>query len=94
MCAALGITDEQTLSPTIAAVRALNILVHDARDLIPIAEAHRRRQIAQRLNTIASQLDACRTRLVQEGPDYIETAWAWVDSGRLALANYRLVLVP
>ena len=92
MCAALGITDDQTQSPTIAAVRALNLLIHDARDLIPIAEARGRRHMAQRLNTIASQLDACRTRLVQEGPDYIETAWAWVDSGRIALANYLVVL--
>lgn len=92
MCAALGITDEQTQSPTIAAARALTSLVGDARALIPIAQKKRRRQIAHRLTIIAAQLDACRTRLVQDGPDYIETAWAWVDSGRLAIANYRLVL--
>lgn len=92
MCAALGIADEQRTSPTIAAARALTALVGDARALIPVAEKKRRRQIAHRLTIIATQLDACRTRLVQDGPAYIDTAWAWVDAARIAIANYRLVL--
>lgn len=92
MCAALGIADEQQTSPTIPAVRALTDLVETARALTERAQVKRRRSIAHRCGVIASQLDAARTRLVQEGPDYIDTAWAYVDAGRRALANYKLVL--
>lgn len=92
MCAALGITDETEQSPTIAAARALSDLVDKARNLHARAMDKRRRDIANRCMVIASQLDATRTRLVQDGEQYIDTAWAYVDAGRVALRNYALVL--
>ncbi len=92
MCAALGIADEQQQSPTIAAVRALTDLVDTARATRDRALVKHRREIANRCQVIASQLDATRTRLVQDGDDYIATAWAYVDAGRVALRNYALVL--
>lgn len=90
-CAALGMTDNEQ-SPTIAAARALSDLVQTARATRDRALEKRRMPIAQRCQVIVSQLDATRTRLVQDGPDYIPTAWAFVDAGRVALRNYRLVL--
>lgn len=92
MCAALGIADEQQTSPTIAAARALTDLVDTARATADRAALKRQRTIAQRCQVIASQLDAARTRLVQDGPEYLDTAWAYVDAGRRALGTYRLVL--
>jgi hypothetical protein len=77
---------------TLPAVRALSELVDDARWLIPVAIACKRRHVAHRLAVVAAQLDACRTRLVQEGDSYSATAWAWVDAGRTAIANYKLTL--
>lgn len=91
MCAALGIT-ENRLSPTVAAARALSDLIDTARTLLPIARQRRRRNIEHRLNVIIGQLDATRTRLVQDGEEYITTAWAFVDAGRSAIATYKLVL--
>lgn len=92
MCAALGITDETEQSPTVAALRALSDLVATARTLRDKAVTKRRREIANRCQVIASQLDATRTRLVQDGDQYIDTAWSYVDAGRVALRNYALVL--
>lgn len=92
MCAALGIADEQRTSPTIAAARALTDLVDTARALSTRATTKRRPGIAHRCQVIAAQLDATRTRLVQDGTDYLDTAWAYVDAGRRAIGTYKLVL--
>jgi hypothetical protein len=92
MCAALGIADEQEQSATIAAARALSDLVDTARATRDRALEKHRREIANRCQVIASQLDATRTRLVQDGDEYIATAWAYVDAGRAALRNYAMVL--
>jgi hypothetical protein len=78
--------------PTVACARALSALVDDARAMIPEAVAARRRHVAHRLAVVVAQLDAARTRLVQDGVDYLECGWAWVDAGRQAVANYRLIL--
>lgn len=90
-CAALAMTDHEQ-SPTIAAARALNDLVDTARATRARAIQKRRRAIAHRCGVIEEQLDATRTRLVQDGPEYINTAWAYVDVARIALRNYKLVL--
>lgn len=39
---------------------------------------------------IRLQADAARTRLVQDGTEYLPTAWAVVDACRIALAETRL----
>jgi hypothetical protein len=92
MCAALGIAEEQEQSPTIAAARALSDLVETARVFRNLAKDKRRRDIAKRCQVIAVQLDATRTRLVQDGDEYLDTAWAYVDAGRRSLGTYSLVL--
>lgn len=83
---------EVKIAPTIAAARALTDLVDTARVLIPIAEKRKRKNIQHRLGVIVAQLDATRTRLIQEGADYIDPAWAYVDAGRRAIGTYRVVL--
>lgn len=80
------------MSPTIAALNVLNDLVNVCRDLLKVALRRGRRDIAARLSIIASQLDATRTRLVQDGREYIDTAWSFIDAGRVAIRNYRMVL--
>lgn len=80
------------MSPTVTALAVLNDLVDSSRSLIPVAEKKGHTKVAHRLAVIAHQLDATRTRLVQDGPEYIDTAWAYIDAGRVAIANYRLVL--
>lgn len=80
------------MSPTIAACRALNDLVDEARASSKRARAKRRNDIAGRLDIISAQLDATRTRLVQEQTPYLDTAWAMIDAARKALALYRPVI--
>ena len=38
------------------------------------------------LLAIANTLDAARTRLVEDGPEYLDAAWAFVDAGRKQIA--------
>lgn len=80
------------MSPTTAAARALTELVDTARALTDQARKRRRGDIAHRLTAISTQLDAARTRLVQDGAEYIEPAWAYVDAGRRAIALYRVAI--
>jgi len=62
-------------------------------DLVETARRHRDETPADRpgwrhqWEHIAQQMDATRTILVQEGDEYLETAWALVDSGRLTIAR-------
>lgn len=75
---------------TIAATRALSDLVDSAR-----AQAERAARLdhpAARLRHIVRTLDSARTRLVQEGIDYLDTAWAFVDAGRVQLARAKVAL--
>jgi hypothetical protein len=70
-----------------AALTALTDLVETARkhrDETPESRPGWRHQWEH----IAQQMDATRTTLVQEGDDYLETAWAMVDSGRLTIARH------
>jgi hypothetical protein len=39
---------------------------------------------------ISKQLDAMRTLLIQEGDIELDQGWAYVDAGRLSLANLAL----
>jgi Na+/phosphate symporter len=80
------------MSPTTAALVALCDLVDTARDLAAVALKRRDKHRAARLHQIAQQLDATRTRLVQDGEDYIRTAWAYVDTARRMLAIHKQVL--
>jgi hypothetical protein len=71
-----------------AALEALGDLVATARTHADVERLNRRTGWAQNWDTLASSLDAVRTRLVQEGDDYLEVAWAFVDSGRLTIARH------
>jgi len=63
-------------------------------DLVEVARKHRdetpdnRPGWRQQWDHIANQMDAARTALIQEGDDYLETAWAMVDSGRITIARH------
>jgi hypothetical protein len=62
-------------------------------DLVDTARKHRDETPENRIgwrhqwDNIAQQLDATRTTLVQEGDDYLDVAWAMIDSGRLTIAR-------
>lgn len=77
------------MSPTIAAARQLTELVHAARAAAIRSRAAGRPDLARRHEITATQLDAARTRLVQEGSDYIVTAWATIDAARALIASRR-----
>lgn len=64
---------------TRAALTALTDLVDTARAMILDAptEVTKRSAIS-----LAHTLDAARTSLTQEGDDYLESAWAFIDAGR------------
>lgn len=56
------------------------------------ARAERCRQagdfgLAREYDAIGHTLDGARTRLVEDGVEYLEAAWAFVDAGRRALAD-------
>ena len=72
---------------TLAALRALNDLIETGRMLEPVA-----RRVcppaAHELDGTLERLDAVRTRLVQDGADYLDEAWAFVDGGRRMIAAY------
>jgi hypothetical protein len=83
---------ENTQSPTIAAIRAASDVVDAAWSAHAHAVHKRRRDLAHKCGVIAVQLDATRTRLVQDGPAYIDAGWSMIDAGRVALANVKRVL--
>jgi hypothetical protein len=77
---------------TSAATDTLTDLVQSARQLSSRAITARRHGLGGRILTLACDLDATRTRLVQDGPDYLEAAWAFIDAGRRILAGYTVQL--
>lgn len=77
---------------TIGMTNALSDLVLTSRELQARAYKTGLVVMAMRLNSMALQFDAARTRLVQDGPEYLSTAHAFVDAGRVAIANYRLLI--
>lgn len=81
------------MSPTLPALNALTELVDAARATRDRADRRRRRDIAHRLEVIAIQLDGARTRLVQDGREYLPRANAMIQAGRTAIRNYQHALV-
>lgn len=76
---------------TVAALRALNDLIETGRMLEPVArrvDTNTADQLAGSLD----RLDAVRTRLVEEGIDYLDEAWAFVDGGRRIIAGHGIYL--
>lgn len=59
-----------------------------------VADAHAKFEpvCVEQASRIRQQADAARTRLVQDGDEYERTAWAVLDTCRIALAETRLRL--
>ena len=66
---------------------ALTDLVDTARTRAQTSEDHGDTRRARALLDIATTLDRARTILVEDGDDYLDTAWAFVDAGRRTLAR-------
>lgn len=71
----------------LAALAALADLVDTARRRARTAHAHHDEHTACAYATVADTLDRARTILVEEGDDYLDAAWAFVDAGRLTLVR-------
>lgn len=69
-----------------ACLRALTDLVDTARHRARVARWKRAPARERHFEGIAHTLDRARTRLVEDGSDYIEAAWAFVDAARKMLA--------
>lgn len=78
-----------TDSQTIAAARALTSLVDAADAFAQRCDTLDWPMRAGRIREIRTTLDAARTRLVEDGPNYIDAAWGFVDAGRRQLASHR-----
>ncbi|SDP07054.1 hypothetical protein SAMN04487788_1932 [Microbacterium testaceum StLB037] len=76
------------MSTTIAAARALSDLVATARERGLNARELGIQRPAYGLLNIAIDLDSARTRLIQEGDDYLDAAWAFIDAGRRMIADH------
>ncbi|WP_270353438.1 hypothetical protein [Microbacterium testaceum] len=70
------------MAPTKVATDALTDLVHTARSRGWEAKRAGLTHTAYALMRLAADLDAVRTRLVEDGPDYLDAAWAFIDAGR------------
>lgn len=78
---------------TLAANRALTDLVETARELELITRGNMGLlDMGQEIAKVINTLDTVRTRLVQEGPSYLDEAWAFVDAGRVVVAGYGIEL--
>lgn len=80
------------MSLTAPALNALSEFVDDARTTADRAAGMGLAQTCRRIESLALDLDAARTRLVEDGPDYLDAAWAFLDAGRRILAQYRIQL--
>lgn len=78
------LTQAQTTKP---ATDALTELVAEARKLRDIEAGHGQPLRAAAFEGIAHTLDAARTRLVEDGVEYLDAAWAFVSGARVMLAN-------
>ena len=76
----------------VACTEALTDLVDTTRIMAIECDARGWIGSAHTLDTIAMQFDSTRTRLIQEGDDYLAVAWAYVDAGRLTIAQHRTKL--
>jgi hypothetical protein len=74
--------------PQAAAFDALTDLVDTARMYREEADRAGFYGRTQTWDALALHLDGCRTRLVEEGEEYLTTAWAMVDAGRLTVARH------
>lgn len=79
-----------TITDTLATKPATDALT----DLVETTDARAARcraagdfGLAHEFEAIRQTLDGARTRLVEDGPEYLEAAWAFVDAGRRALAD-------
>ena len=79
-----------TVTGTVPALDALSDLVQTARTTANAAGFKGKLRAERKADHIARVCDAARTRLVQEGPVYLEPAWAIVDTAREHLAAVRL----
>jgi len=75
------------MTTTAAACNAIAELIRSANYERGRAKRKRLPILADQLDLTSRQLDAVRTTLVQEGDEYLQTAWAFVDAGRLTLAK-------
>lgn len=66
----------------------LSALVDSARELRKEARALGMRQTAKQLGSIISTLDAARTRLVEDGPEYFDAARAFINTGADLIASH------
>ena len=73
--------------PQAAAFDALSDLVNTARLYRDAAEVAGLPGRTQTWDALALTLDSARTRLVEEGEDYLPEAWGMVDAGRLTVAR-------
>jgi hypothetical protein len=74
--------------PQAAAFDALTELVNPARMHRDASLLNGRPGWAQTWDILAGHLDRSRTRLVEEGDDYLADAWGTVDAGRLTIARH------
>jgi hypothetical protein len=74
--------------PQAAAFDALTDLVNTSRRYRDEADRAGRPGWTQTWDALALHLDRSRTRLVEEGEDYLTDAWAIVDAGRLTVARH------
>lgn len=68
-------------------VDALTDLVNTARTRARACRVRSETTRAGQLDYIARTLDAARTRLVQDGDEYLDAAWTMVDRAREVLAR-------
>lgn len=78
-----------TATHTQTALSVLNELVDTARETRKSAPPTTPPKLLYAVATLEDTLDAARTTLVQEGDDYLEAAWAFIDAGRGLLATAR-----
>jgi len=74
-------------TPTVHCINALSDLVHSARRLATRAELADAARLHRVAVSIADTLDRARTRLVEDGDEYLDAAWAFVDAGRKHVAQ-------
>lgn len=70
-----------------AVANRLSTLVDAGRDLRGEAKAIGLTATARNLSAIIGTLDGARTRLVEDGPEYLDAARAFIDAGAGMLAD-------
>ncbi|RBO72775.1 hypothetical protein [Microbacterium sp. H6] len=70
-----------------ATINRLTTLVDSARDLRGEAKSLGLRDTARSLNDAARTLDGARTRLVEDGPEYLDAARAFINAAENMLTD-------